>query len=476
MKRIIYIPALFFYIILLFSLNPKLTSQQSGTDQSYFIAYAQGRITIQFKREVSPITTWKVDEIVQTGIASIDNLCKTFKVHAMRRQFPFLKFSTPDLTRHFVVLFDESKNLDSVVNAFSINPFIEKVEKVGIHNVLAIPNDLEWHLQWYLYEWTIGCVDIDAIEAWDIQTGNSSVILAFPDTGIRYPHPDLNDNFWINTLEDIDSDGKFTLSDLNHTDDDGNGYVDDVIGYDFYQNDCNPQDADGHGTHCAGIAAAETNNGEGVAGIAGGWYPGQEGCSIMALRAGKYVISMDYAASAIVYATNKGATAISCSWTSSNTGGLGDAVDYAIQNGVLVIAAAGNDDENRCNDFDEYYLSTRSDVMVVAATDCKDKRAIFDAGASNYGDCVDISAPGKNIYSTCQSASGKCDYEDYNYKSGTSMAAPMVVGLAGLLKSQRPDWGREEIWEAIVSSADSLEDEGMGAGRINAYSALKQLL
>ena len=212
--------------------------------------------------------------------------------------------------------------------------------------------------------------------------------------------------------------------------------MDEVVGYDFYKDDCNPTDPEGHGTHCAGIAAAETNNSEGVAGIAGGWYPGQEGCSIMALRIGtEDAIYMDCAASAIQYATDMGAVAINCSWSSSNTGGLGDAVDYAIQNGVLVVASAGNMGQDRCNDSDDHYLTTRSDVMVVAATDSDGKRWTL----SNYGPCVDVSAPGKQIYSTCVDTSCECHYKDYDHKNGTSMAAPMVVGVGGLLKSQRPD-------------------------------------
>jgi len=476
MKKLVLIYLSVFILVCIFTLKITPVSKEFEIQNTPQISYEKGMIVIQFEKEVRPVIPRKLGEIIQTGISSVDILCQDFKVHTMRRQFPAPKFPTPDLTRHFIVLFDESKDLDAVVNAFSKNSFIEKAEKVAILDLSATPNDTWWPNQWYLYEYEYA-VDIDAIEAWDIQTGSSNVILAIPDTGVKYPHPDLTNNTWINTYEDINGDGMFTKDDINYVDDDpngGNGYVDDVTGWDFYHNDCSPQDIDGHGTRCAGIAAAETNNNEGVAGIAGGWYPSQEGCKIMRLQIGEEGSNMAAAASAFVYATDMGAFAINCSWDSHPGSGFLEAVNYAIQNGVLVVASAGNEGQDMCSDRWEHYLTTRLDVMVVAATDYYDRRATFSTGASNYGDCVDISAPGKHIYSTCVDTAEDCGYEDYSYGEGTSMAAPMVVGLAGLLKSQRPDWGREEIWEAIVSSADPLEDEGMGAGRINAYSALKQ--
>lgn len=416
----------------------KVVSQQPKAEGYPDFHYAPGKIVIQFTREVSPVIPRIEYGIIQTGIGPIDYLCQRFKVHAMRRQFPAQKYPTPDLSRHFVVRFDETFNLDEVVSAFANIPFfVEKIEKVRIHRFDSGPNDGDYDNQWYLNQ--ANDCDIDAPEAWDIEKGSDSVILAIADSGVDYTHPDLNDNIWINTDE----------TDGNNIDDDNNGYIDDIHGWDFYGNgevpDNDPMDYYGHGTHCAGIAAAETNNGIGVAGIAGGWYPGQKGCRIMCLRIGHIgeTLDMSHAAEAIRYATDEGATAINCSWPSSNTGGLGDAVDYAVQNGLLVVHSAGN---VPCGYPD--YLSNRTDCMSVAATNKNDQRASY----SNYGDWVDVAAPGGEsdgsdaIYSTLPGNA-------YGYHSGTSMAAPMVVGLAGLLKSKHPDWNREQIWESIEKSA-----------------------
>jgi len=402
MKKLI--PIFTVLSLLIFSLVfiPKLAYQQLEENGSSDIYYAPSKIVIQFIKEVSPVTPWVVDEIIQTGIPAVDELNQEFKVHTMRRLFPAPKYPTPDLTRHFVVKFDESKNIDQVVNAFSKTLSIEKVEKVGLHKFLIEPNDDKFEVQWHLNQ-TNDC-DIDAPEAWNIQKGSDNVILAVPDSGVYYAHPDLNDNIWINWDE---------YNGIENYDDDENGYKDDIRGWDWTgedPGDNNPNDIYGHGTFCAGIAAAETNNEIGVAGIAGGWYPGQEGCRIMCLRCGHTLADMSDAASAIGYATDMGAIAVNCSWASSNTGGLGAAVDYAVENGLLIVAAAGNEGENSCNDSSEYYLSTRSDVMVVAATDSSDQRWVD----SNYGPCVDVSAPGNGITSTCVPTSGWCGGQPYS--------------------------------------------------------------
>jgi len=389
-------------LFLLLIFMPKLVSHQFEATISSGFNYAPGKIVILFAKEVSPVIPRKEYGIIQTGIAQVDELCRIFKIHTMVRQFPAPIYPTPGLTGYFVVKFDESTNLDQVVDSFSNVPSIEKVEKVGVHKYIVEPNDDKYPQQWHLNQ-TNDC-DIDAPEAWNIQKGSKSVKLAIADSGVHYAHPDLNNNIWKNGKE---------LRGDPEVDDDGNGYIDDIYGWDFDcdQEDCypngdpDPSDTYGHGTHCAGITAAETNNDTGVAGVAGGWYPGQKGCKIMCLCIGHETADMSMAASAIQYATDKGATAINCSWESSNTGGLEGAVNYAVSNGVLVVTCAGNYNGDYCSDTQYHYLTTREDVMVVAATDQNDQRAIFGGGeASNYGPCVDVAAPGKQIMSTCVSS------------------------------------------------------------------------
>lgn len=438
---------------------PKLASQQpEGKDSSDFY-FAPGKIVVRFNKEISPVIPLKIAGIIQTGLGPVDILCQRFKVHTIRRLFPAPKYPTPDLTRYYVVKFNESKNLDELVDAFSKIPyFIEKAEKVGVHKFSGNPYDPLYNDQWHLNQ-SNDC-DIDAPEAWNIQVGSDNVILAIPDSGVQYTHPDLNDNVWINWEE---------YNGQTNYDDDGNGYIDDIYGWNWDQDNNNPMDTYGHGTHCAGIAAAETNNDRGVAGIAGGWYPGQKGCQIMCLRIGFEDFDMDNAAASFQYATDMGATAINCSWKSWYSEYFKDAIDYALYHDVLIVAAAGNDNGIYCSDHNNFYLSMCPGVLVVAATDQNDERAIFWGGqASNYGPCIDVSAPGKSILSTCI-GSGYC------LKSGTSMAAPVVVGLAGLLKSEYSDWGRVIIRDAIVQSADPIDvEEDMGSGRVNAYKALRQ--
>lgn len=466
MKKLILIFTLTVLLVFLLIFIPKLVSHQFEARSSSGFNYAPGKIVIQFAKKISPVIPVKIIGIIQTGIASVDELCLTFKVHTMGRQFPNPKYSTPDLTRHFVVKFDKSINLDQVVNAFSKIPFIEKVEKVGLHKFDSEPNDDNYPQQWHLNQ-TSDC-DIDAPEAWDIQKGNDSVILAVVDSGVRYTHPDLNNNIWINPGETGLDQWGFP-KETNNRDDDNNGYIDDVHGWDFIDNDNDPSDKVGHGTHIAGIAAAETNNGRGVAGVAGGWNPesdyGQKGCKIMCLRSAINVQDMSNVAPAIQYATDKEALAINCSWRNSDTGGFGDAVDYAIQNGVLIIASAGNDNLN-----DPSYLNERGDCLDVAATDNEDQKAYY----SNWGSWVDVAAPGGEGTGNRAILSTSFD-GGYGWKSGTSMAVPMVLGLAGLIKSERPDWGREKIRDAIVESADYIGViHYIGSGRINADYALKQ--
>jgi subtilisin family serine protease len=352
------------------------------------------------------------------------------------------------------------------IDALKKNPVITYIDPDYEVHITNVPNDLDSEL-WGLHNTgqTGGTPDsdIDAPEAWDIQTGDSSLVIAVIDTGVDYDHPDLEANIWTNPVE-IPGDG---------LDNDNNGYVDDVYGWDFFNGDNDPMDDHSHGTHCAGTIAAVGNNGVGVVGV--NWE-----AKIMALKflsaAGSG--STSDAIIAIEYATimkrdyGVPVIAMSNSWGGGGyEQGLKDAITVADNEGILFIAAAGNGflGIGFDNDMFPHYPSSFEvpNVIAVAATDHNDDLAPF----SNYGyTSVDLAAPGVDIYSTIPSG--------YGYKSGTSMATPHVSGVAALIKAQAPGYTHHEIRDLIFDSVDLKWDLiGMmaTAGRLNAFNALDSI-
>ncbi len=295
--------------------------------------------------------------------------------------------------------------------------------------------------------------DIDALEAWDTTTGSETTIIAVIDTGVETGHPDLQNNLWTNPGEIPDND----------KDDDGNKLVDDVHGWDFYNNDKTVYDDSGydaHGTHVAGTIAAEGNNGRGITGV--NW-----DAQIMSLKfLGPKGGSISGAVKAIDYAIAKGAKISNNSWGGpgySQT--LADAITRADNAGQLFVAAAGN--EGSDNDATPSYPASypNDNIISVAATDDSDALA----GFSNFGaKSVDLGAPGVGIYSTVPV--GK--YASYK---GTSMATPHVAGVAALLKSQNPLYSDEQMRDQILQYAEpknSLLGKTVTGGRLNADAAL----
>ncbi|RMH71254.1 MAG: T9SS C-terminal target domain-containing protein [Gemmatimonadetes bacterium] len=470
------------YISLIFSPVLFAETAQQVLDQAPTGSYLiPGTLILQLNE--IPATVESHEGIIRTGIAPIDALNAQFGVYHMAPLFP-LDPTAPTIGQErlagfYRIQFPAEVALDPVKTAYEHLAEIDQVQFDVACPVYETPNDGFFGSQW-------GMVRIDAPAAWDVTHGSTAVSLGSCDTGVDWNHPDLGADIWQNLAEDADNDGQTLIfedgewqydpDDLNNTDDDGNGYIDDLIGWDWVtgvdgapgeddQNpDNNPMDFDGHGTHVGGILGASTNNEIGVAGVG-------YNCRVMSLRIGWQdpngggYVGMSFAAQAIRYATNRGVTAINCSWGSSNSGGLGAAVDYAVANGVLLVTAAGNEGSNNPS-----YLSSRSDVMSVAATNQADQKA----GFSNYGSWVDVSAPGVNIRSTMFN-------NRYEYLSGTSMAAPHVAGLAGLVKSLAPDWDGAAIFAQIESTTDNIDAinpdyAGMlGSGRINAFRAVETL-
>ncbi|MCL6473261.1 MAG: S8 family serine peptidase [Firmicutes bacterium] len=294
-------------------------------------------------------------------------------------------------------------------------PEVEYVEENRHRSLLEVPNDTSYASQWALPK-------ISAPQAWDVTTG-SSIIVAVVDTGVDYNHEDLA--------------GKV------------------IGGYDFFNDDTDPMDDVGHGTHVAGIIAAATNNGRGIAGVS--W-----GAKILAVKVMDAYGGDDFTiAQGIRYAADNGAKIINLSlggYGYSQT--LADAISYAQGMGCLVVAAAGNDSTN-----DVLYPAGNQNVIGVSATNSSDASASF----TNFGAYVDLAAPGENILSTIVGG--------YGYKSGTSMATPHVAGLAALVMSRYPGVSGLKLARILEETADDLgssgRDDSFGYGRINAERAVK---
>jgi subtilisin family serine protease len=293
--------------------------------------------------------------------------------------------------------------------------------------------------------------DIDADEAWDITAGEPHIVVAVVDSGTEYTHDDLAANMWKNAGE----------TPGNGQDDDGNGFVDDYDGWDFEGNDGDPRSTNGHGTQVAGMVAAVTDNGVGIAGTAGGGF-GFGGARIMALKVGTGGPIGSVIDDAIVYAADNGAQVITMSLSVGETLAINDALDYAYNTkGVFIDCASGN------NGSSVAYPARRPEVMAVAASTRTDTKASY----SNPGPEVEVTAPGSSILSTGL-------YNTYTTGSGTSFAAPHVAGTAALLLSYNDTLANTEVRQLLRDTAEDIDspgfDNGTGWGRINARLALDQ--
>ncbi|MHC4640738.1 MAG: right-handed parallel beta-helix repeat-containing protein [Planctomycetota bacterium] len=382
----------------------------------------------------------------------------------------------PDLGRIYKIELGPGQSAPLAVAEYSRDPDVEYAELNYILSYMRTPNDPNYFPeQWALHNdgqsypvpgggtesGTEGC-DVNAPEAWDISTGSSEVWVAVLDSGVDYRHGDLIHNIWVNTDEVPDG-----------NDDDDNDYIDDIYGYDFANDDNDPMDDLGHGTHCAGIIAAEGNNELDIVGAS--W-----NAKIMALKIGDAGISTDDAIEGIEYAADNGSDVLSCSWgpryRNPSNPPLEDAVHYAHLTGCVIVFSAGNKDD----DVVYYSPANHSETIAVAATDSNDQKASF----SNYGDLVNVAAPGVDILSlrgagTDLYGDGEhlYPYGDTNATmyicSGTSMACPYVAGGCAQVLSIDPTLGPNDVNEILMMTADELADANLCAsGRLNIHKAV----
>ncbi len=452
----------------------------------------------------SGISLSNAGDVAQMGISSIDALSAQFDAQRIERMFPtdqrhaerhakwgldrwyrvYLAEDAESITRSAVSAFHSDANVemaDHVLQKQQVGTRVERTERVHslIESVeqgqLDVTNDPLYGDQWHFNNTgqTGGTpdADIDLPEAHDIEMGSSDVIVQVIDSGIELDHPDMQGSYWINPNEEEDG-----------TDTDGNGYVDDIYGYNFADGTASPEivdpavESNSHGLHVSGTIAARNNNNEGVASVAGGDGTADSGVRIMTgLTFGSNVTGF---AEALIYGADNGAIISNNSWGYTSPGVFEqpvlDAIDYFVaeaggpdapMDGGIVVVAAGNS-----NSDDEWYPGYYEPAFTVAGTQHNDDKY----SGSNFGDWVDISAPTGEAFSHPTISTLHTQQGTYggDVWVGTSMAAPHVAGAAALIASNQPGFTAEQVQSRLVATGDeTIASEPIGP-RVNAFAAL----
>lgn len=500
--------------------NVRISAQStSSTTQSAESNFVEGVVRVKLQREIAdrmiaaklPLSVKGTSKkYVQTGVTPLDRVNQKVKAVSMTRVFPYAgkneaKHKAFGLDLWYDVHYEASgmklaqaRNLFRSAEGVSYAQRIPLYKPIGGERFLEVSpaavakaakaastmpfNDPLLNDQWHynndghIAGTKVGA-DANVFKAWETGvTGSKDVVVAIIDGGFQVDHPDLKDNVWINTAE---------LNGKPGVDDDGDGYVDDIYGYNFVINSSDIN-AHSHGTHVAGTVGATNNNGIGVCGVAGG-SDGKGGvkmmvCQVFDSRASSSAVA-DFGA-AIVYAADRGASIAQCSWGASVAGdedkSVTEAVNYFTKNGGgdkmnggLCIFAAGNNGEEG-----DYYPGCLDKVVAVGSMAPDGSVAYY----SNRGKWVDVTAPGGledngqqyGVLSTLPNST-------YGYNEGTSMACPHVSGIAALILSKygNKQFSNETLRTLLTTSVNDLytqnpEYEGlMGSGYIDAYKALQ---
>lgn len=408
-------------------------------------AYEDGNIYIKVKQSATNNNAEAAKKI--GDFYFLNNFAQQFSVTEFKHLYAFARYS--GLENIYKITIAQTHQIEQAVSMLSNIKELEYAEKVPYKKFFAVlPNDTSFNStqQWNLFK-------INAPIAWSYlgASSPSQTTIAIVDDGMDINHVDLKDNVWYNDAERYGLPG---------VDDDGNFFVDDSLGFDFgnYDNDPSPNEPFWeHGTFTAGIAGAVTNNTTGIASIS-------YNAKLMAVKGTNTSLNMSNGYEAIAYAADMGADIINLSWgspaysiTEKNT------IYYAYILGSLVVAAAGNNNDATVN-----YPAGYPHAMSVASTANNDVKSI----GTSYGQRIDVCAPGTNIFSTIPG-------NGYAIKSGTSMASPLVAGLAALMKTYNPLLTADELKDCIKNNTDNIEFMNpnmigkLGTGRINAYKAMQ---
>ncbi len=457
----------FALILILIVASPQADAKVRPVQKEYRIA--PGEIVVKLKRHTS-----SGKQINKATAAT--NIQSEFQLTASKQLFPAserrAKIAAEELEGIVVYTAPSATDVEALAKKISGHPDVEYAEPHYYFRTHVIPND-----PLYNQVYPLGIVKADS--AWFYQKGDTSVVIGIIDSGVDWDHPDLSSVIWTNT-DEIPNNG---------IDDDGNGYIDDIRGWDFVANvsdagagedgvneDNNPMDFNGHGTHVSGIAAGATNNTIGISSLS--W-----GCRIMPLRSGWHAtdgngyVSSIYASQAYVYAADNGASV--CNQSSGTSSVVLDGARYAYKNGVVIVNSAGNSN----TDF-AASLGSEPWALSVAATNSSDGKASY----SSYNDRVDISAPGgdfnsanrKGFLSSVVNPSAFFGNSLYVEFQGTSMSSPFVASLAALIKSKHKDWTPAQIMFQITGTSDNIDVLNpqyagkLGYGRMNALRAMTE--
>jgi subtilisin family serine protease len=432
------------------SISPKNISHFSQQPGITLPEIVPGMVVVKIKSAAVAHSLAKPSTVI--GLSSLDAKLQRLGVLSIQKMFrhkPIPAHSAiPDISRFLKVQIQEHLSPVMVAQELESDPNVEYAEPVYVRRLLAVPNDPLYSQQWHLPQ-------IHAPQAWNVQKGDSAVIIAIVDGGVDYDHVDLAANAWTNTAE---------ATGLPGVDDDGNGFVDDIYGWDFGDDDADPTDQPvGHGTACAGLACAVTDNGLGVAGVS--W-----NCKFMPVKVfpdNDVLEIIKDAFEGIIYAADNGADIISNSW-----GGGGylkweqEVINYAYCKGAIIVCAAGNANSEAGD-----YPASYQHAISVAAVGPNDVKTSY----SCYGPWTDLCAPSADGVSYLLTTGPGNQYRTFG---GTSGATPIAAGVFGLVKSHHPDWSNDQIVRQVLLTADNIYglnpqyQNKLGHGRINAYRAL----
>ncbi len=404
-----------------------------------------------FKIKPNPIAIGSEKNIPLYNSKTNDNIYNTFWQQAIKDyriiqiEKPF-KTDDAEVQKIYRVSFESYDSIYSFVKRLQSENYIEYAHPCPVYQKFSTPNDINSR-----QSWVFQTISMD--NAWGL-AGNNKSTIAVVDDGVKIDHPDLN--IWTNPNE----------IDTNKIDDDLNGFVDDIHGYDVADNDNDPTPPASqfwtHGTHTSGIAGAKTNNNLGVASVS------YNTVSIIAVKCTNQPVVLTNTEDGLDYAIKAGANIISMSWGGKDTSlykTLHTLIDAAYKKNIILVAAAGNDGEDSVN-----YPAGFEHVISVGSTGVND----MVSKISNYGNYIDVMAPGDTIYSTVVYS------PYYGTLSGTSMSCPLVAGLCGLMLSVKPTLTPDQIEICLKATADNIDSKNnikyknkLGAGRINAVNAMQ---